>query len=239
MPEVTESYIRLPVNPRSSSDNIRTISISTDRGIKALYNISSQNIATYLFSTKKWTMAEARKWVQEHNQTTKMISIIGEELKKVNIEITTSWKKAIRDVEEQDKILSKPHNNLLTLAQKVIPSNDMVASYDVYQDVPPRQKGPKLPKRELIDKSNDVTENLPVSNKQTQGVSKQPKDIYKVPSVEPGLWELGSKKFLEYVDNELEKILNVEAAPGGEGSQGAGHFGSDVYPNKPRIFKAS
>lgn len=68
MPEITEQYIRIPVAQRRSDDEIRTISISAKKGVKALYARNRRVIITYLFSRKyKWDMNNARKWVAEHH----------------------------------------------------------------------------------------------------------------------------------------------------------------------------
>lgn len=67
MPEVTANYIRVPnPNHKCNSDNIRTIDISTSKGIKALYCIDHKKIKTYLFDKEKWDMAEAKKWVEDN-----------------------------------------------------------------------------------------------------------------------------------------------------------------------------
>jgi len=68
MPEVTENYIRIP-NPKHAgcaSKNLRTIDISPNKGIKALYCIDHRKIKTYLFDKEKWTQSEAQAWVDEH-----------------------------------------------------------------------------------------------------------------------------------------------------------------------------
>jgi HK97 family phage prohead protease len=67
-PEVTEDYIRVPVSEGHGDHKIRTINISTDEGIKALYCVDCKENITYLFSKEKgWTMAKAKKWVKEHS----------------------------------------------------------------------------------------------------------------------------------------------------------------------------
>lgn len=68
MPETTENYHRIP-NPKHegcNSKNLRTITISSAKGIKALYCIDHKKIKTYLFDIEKWTMSEAKKWVSEN-----------------------------------------------------------------------------------------------------------------------------------------------------------------------------
>ena len=62
-PETTENYHRIPVNQCKIT---ATITISAAKGIKALYCGKEKKVATYLFDKTKWTMAEAKKWVEEH-----------------------------------------------------------------------------------------------------------------------------------------------------------------------------
>jgi hypothetical protein len=67
MPEVTADYVRLPVATKKPGDTIRTITISRDRGIKALYAVNRKVIVTYLFSRKKgWTRDSAQAWLREN-----------------------------------------------------------------------------------------------------------------------------------------------------------------------------
>jgi len=63
-PETTDQYHRIPVNPGCKIT--ATITISAKEGIKALYCGEVKKVHTYLFDVKKWTMAEAKKWVAEH-----------------------------------------------------------------------------------------------------------------------------------------------------------------------------
>jgi len=67
--EVTENYIRIPVpgeEGKHEEHKIRTIDISKNEGIKALYCVDCKKIITYLFAKDKWTVDEARQWVDEH-----------------------------------------------------------------------------------------------------------------------------------------------------------------------------
>ena len=66
MPETTENYHRIPVSSGHSDHEIKTITVSSKDGIKALYCTDCKEIVTYLFDTDKWTMTEAQEWVDEH-----------------------------------------------------------------------------------------------------------------------------------------------------------------------------
>ena len=68
MPETTESYHRIPVSSGHDSHEIRTITVSSEQGIKALYCTDCKEIVTYLFDVDKWTMEEAKEWVNEHKE---------------------------------------------------------------------------------------------------------------------------------------------------------------------------
>jgi len=73
-PEETEEYIRIPAKGeegKHEEHRIRTISISDDEGIKALYCGQCKVVITYLFDKSKgWTMAKAKEWVKEHEKKT-------------------------------------------------------------------------------------------------------------------------------------------------------------------------
>jgi len=65
-PEETDEYIRIPV---AECDVTATIDISKKEGIKALYCGKEKKVRTYLFDKRdpfNWTMAKAKKWVEDH-----------------------------------------------------------------------------------------------------------------------------------------------------------------------------
>ena len=65
MPETTEQYHRVPTGKRKKKgEQIRTVTIS--KGIKALYDVKSKVIITYLFDKTKYTMKKAKEWVKKH-----------------------------------------------------------------------------------------------------------------------------------------------------------------------------
>jgi len=69
-PEETDEFIRIP-NPKDDKKHdghrIRTIDIDEDKGISALYCGECKVVKTYLFDKDKgWTMAKAKKWVEDH-----------------------------------------------------------------------------------------------------------------------------------------------------------------------------
>jgi HK97 family phage prohead protease len=71
-PDVTENYIRIRVrNPGDFQEgSFRTVDISTAKGIKAVMGKikgeSSMTVQSYLFDKDKWSVEEARAWVEEH-----------------------------------------------------------------------------------------------------------------------------------------------------------------------------
>lgn len=64
--ETTENYHRVPVKRKNKDDVIRTIDISKEEGIKALYAAKRKVILTYLFQKSKWTLKEAKRWVEQN-----------------------------------------------------------------------------------------------------------------------------------------------------------------------------
>jgi len=73
-PETTENYHRVPVpgeEGKHDGHKIRTITISDEKGIKALYCVDCKKNITYLFDKDKWTMEEAEQWVRDHAKEAK------------------------------------------------------------------------------------------------------------------------------------------------------------------------
>ena len=69
-PEVTENYVRIPVDKGDHEGHrIRTIAISKEKGIKALYCGECKKVITYLFDKDKWDVADARKWIKDHKKS--------------------------------------------------------------------------------------------------------------------------------------------------------------------------
>jgi len=67
--EETEEYIRS--GHKEPSDTCRTINISEEQGIKAIYCQYGEkwDIQSYLFSkAKEWTMEKAKSWFEEHKE---------------------------------------------------------------------------------------------------------------------------------------------------------------------------
>lgn len=71
MPEVSNNYVRIPVAQDTPEDDIRTITLSADKGIKALYSVDRKLILTYLFESDKWNEAEANSWISAHRNMAK------------------------------------------------------------------------------------------------------------------------------------------------------------------------
>jgi len=65
-PEETDDWIRIPVRECKVT---ATIDISKKEGIKALYCGKEKQVRTYMFDKRdpyNWTMARAKKWVEDH-----------------------------------------------------------------------------------------------------------------------------------------------------------------------------
>jgi len=48
-------------------DTVRTIWISQEKGIKALYDVDNKRVISYLFAKDKWSKAEADTWTKKHD----------------------------------------------------------------------------------------------------------------------------------------------------------------------------
>lgn len=90
-PETTLTLHRIPVRPIPDGHEIRTIVVSETRGIKALEDVTDHKLSTYLFDNKKWTMEEAKAWVDDHIQKRALPS---SEQVQIMIEEEASWLKA-------------------------------------------------------------------------------------------------------------------------------------------------
>ena len=98
-PETTDNYHRIPVSEGHSGHKIRTMTISAEKGIKALYCVDCKKIITYLFSTDSWSMAEAQAWVNDH----KKLLDRYEQMLASKEDKEDEEDKEIVDIEEEDK----------------------------------------------------------------------------------------------------------------------------------------
>ncbi|MBU1173552.1 MAG: hypothetical protein KKD44_28625, partial [Proteobacteria bacterium] len=77
-PEETDDWIRIPV---AECEVTATIDISKKEGIKALYCGKEKKVRTYMFdkiAPFNWTMAKAKKWVEEHKSVAALSEVIDE-----------------------------------------------------------------------------------------------------------------------------------------------------------------
>lgn len=99
-PEVTEKYIRIPVNDCKIT---ATIDIDKKKGIKALYCGKVKKVATYLFERAKgWTLAKAKKWVEDHSK------VFTDYLEKVDWDVDyepeeVDWEEVMTSIEKDEK----------------------------------------------------------------------------------------------------------------------------------------
>ncbi len=66
MPETTKNYHRVPATRKVKGNPLRTITLG--KGIQALYDVKRKVIVTYIFDRKKYTMKQAKEWVNKHKQ---------------------------------------------------------------------------------------------------------------------------------------------------------------------------
>jgi len=95
--EENDKNIRIPVpgeEGKHSEHRIRTIVISEEKGIKALYCINDKKIITYIFAKNKdWTMEKAKAWVKENSKKNKS-------LKEVTVDQSPEFLKIIAENED-------------------------------------------------------------------------------------------------------------------------------------------
>jgi len=101
MPEITENYIRLPVPGSGDFEegSIRTITLSTKDGIKALIGkhkgSDKISLKTILFDVSKWDMEKAHKWMMEHGHGVSASVSYGTKFEMDILEATDKSKKVI------------------------------------------------------------------------------------------------------------------------------------------------
>jgi hypothetical protein len=57
----------LPVSKKKK--NAKIVTITLGKGIKALYDYKNKIVVTYMFSTKKYTMKQAKDWISKHKRS--------------------------------------------------------------------------------------------------------------------------------------------------------------------------
>lgn len=71
-PEDTEKFIRIPAKGeegKHKGHKIRWMDVDSKKGIRGIYCIDCKKIITYVFAKDKdWTMAKAKKWMEDHGK---------------------------------------------------------------------------------------------------------------------------------------------------------------------------
>lgn len=113
MPEDTGKTIRVPVAAATQGHRIRTIVLSRDQGIKALYDVDEKKIITYLFlKDKDWTMATAKEWVSSHQKK------VVKQFREVYIDQNPEFIKIFVDYADGNTDCFEPANNDMFEATK-------------------------------------------------------------------------------------------------------------------------
>lgn len=110
MPEIKGNYIYVPIPKevgKHKGHKIRTITISSEKGIKALYCLKCKKIITYMFDKNEWTMSQAKKWVKEHTQ--KSIDISPDLFNNLTTSKLLDIYRLIDDYEIEKYILNPPY----------------------------------------------------------------------------------------------------------------------------------
>lgn len=78
-PEETERYIRIPVSEGHEGHKIRTIVVSEEDKISALYCVDDKEIITYLFDSDEWDMESAEEWIEAHKEGKSFVVVVEPE----------------------------------------------------------------------------------------------------------------------------------------------------------------
>lgn len=101
-PEETDLYIRIPVSEGHDDHKIRTITVSKDDQITALYCIQDKVIVTYLFSTDVWDMESARGWLKDHEKAVLVVETKDEPAASISCDYTGDILSPVRIVTMTD-----------------------------------------------------------------------------------------------------------------------------------------
>jgi len=140
-PEETDEFIRIPVDSGNHEGHrIRTIDISKDEGIKALYCGTDKVVMTYLFlKAKGWTMTKAKAWVKEH------------ENKSLEVEHEISQEEIIDEIDYLKSLIEKEglSEDAKTSATELI---KIMCSDDLIRELAKRLSGNDIPVKDMAVK---------------------------------------------------------------------------------------
>lgn len=111
-PEETDLWIRIPVSEGHDDHKMRTITVSKEDQINALYCIQDKEIVTYLFSTDVWDMESAREWVEDHKKA--FVLEVEPEVSPIVTSGYVQWEPAFCDPGINDTTTSKNTGTLTT-----------------------------------------------------------------------------------------------------------------------------
>jgi len=107
-PEDTDDSIRLPVKGeegKHKGHKIRWITVDSKKGIRGIYCIDCKKIITYVFAKDKgWTMAKAKKWMEDHGKMVSnyFINADPDTFKDIEIE-EIDWDEVKADIGKEEK----------------------------------------------------------------------------------------------------------------------------------------
>jgi len=96
-PEEIDDWIRIPVRECQVT---ATIDISKKEGIKALYCGKEKQVRTYMFDKRppyNWTMAKAKKWVEDHKSVADLSQVIDELPEGIEIKEKVATQAEVKD----------------------------------------------------------------------------------------------------------------------------------------------
>ena len=214
-PETTDNYHRIPVSAGHEGHKIRTITISAKQGIKALYCVDCKKVKTYLFSTDKWTMEEARAWVDSHkgilDRYERMLSskdelvddMLSEQLdeleaKSIDADIT------LDEPEDRDITLDEDRDITLDVEEDLgnVSTKQIKAVMGIWDDEEEEDEQ-AITLQELKAILAEIKELLAVSTSKEPEVTIEPDEKVKEP-------EISEDRIKALVDEKLKDILSPE-----------------------------
>lgn len=131
-PEETDDFIRIPAKGeegKHKGHKIRWMDVDSKKGIRGIYCIDCKKIITFVFEKDKgWTMAKAKKWMEDHEKIVSnyFLNIDLDYFKDIKVD-DVDWEKVEADIEKEEK-----EEGILTIEGKIGYSlNDI---YDIVKE---------------------------------------------------------------------------------------------------------
>ena len=195
----TENYIHIGLAEGGHTDHkIRTISISSDKGIKAHYCVDCKEITGYLFEIEKWTKEEAQKWVDDHK---KDIVVFQVDDSIMAVQQTAS--------SEELEVKAEDEEDMCECSCGYESKPDSEGSCGECPECGEMMKGCRKPKKK--GESEDLLEGV---QKPLEGEEPQSKSVkYRRLEIESNPEEVFKREYKERVNPNLSKIFDIASVP--------------------------